>query len=129
MSHRKNRQVVYVCIGLSDDTEIISKIIEAESVGVAAAAFEDEFKLKAREVLGPFFKKKAQMLENTVELKFSTSSFIKAEYNDWLVNAFLLEEPSQHAYLVFISHLHNKKIPFPKGTIVVPVSQLRLINE
>lgn len=129
MSHRKNRQVVYVCIGLSDDTEIISKIIEAESVEVAAAAFEDEFKLKPREVLGPFFKKKMQILENTVELKFSTSSFIKAEYNDWLVNAFLLEEPQQHAYLVFISHLHNKKISFPKGTIVVPVSQLRLINE
>lgn len=129
MSHRKSRQIVYVCIGLSDNTEIISKIVEADSVEVASASFEDEFKLKPREVLGPFFKKKTQILENTVELKFSTSAFIKAEYNDWLVNAFLLEEPQQHAYLVFISHLHNKKISFPKGTIVVPVSQLRLINE
>jgi hypothetical protein len=118
-----------VCIGLSDALEIVSKIVEADSVEVASASFEDEFKLKPREILGPFFKKKTQILENTVELKFSTPSFIKAEYNGWLVNAFLLEEPQEHAYLVFISHLHNKKLPFPKGTIVVPISQLRLINE
>lgn len=128
MNHRKSRQIIYVCIGLSDNTEIISKIVEAESVEVASSVFREEFKLKPREILGPFFKKKTQMLESTVELKFSTSSFIKAEYNDWLVNAFLLDEPKDHAYLVFISHLHNKKISSPKGTIVVPISQLRLIN-
>jgi len=128
MDRRKYRQTVYVCISLLNNTELISKIVEADSADDAATIFEDNFKLKAKEVLGPFFKKKVYMPEIAATIKFDNASCRKAEYHDWLVNAFMLENPQNHAYLVFVSHLENKKTPFPKNT-VVPISQLRFINE
>ncbi len=129
MDRRKYRQTVYVCIGLLDNMELISKIVEADSPSDASTIFEDNFKLKAKEVLGPFFRKKVQVVENTATVKFANASCRKAEYNNWLVNAFILEEPQDHAYLVFVSHLDNKKMPCPKDVAVVPISQLRFINE
>ena len=42
-----------------------------------------------------------------------------------IVNAMFLKEPESHAFLVFIKRIDDKKIPFPKGTIVVPISDLR----
>lgn len=129
MSNKHSRQTVFVCVGLSDSLNIISKIIEADTVSAASSSYEDEFKIKPQEILGPFYKKKAQVLENTVAIKFSNMQFTKAVYNDWAVNAFMLSEPPDHAYLVFTNHLHDKKGVAPRGTIVVPISQLRFINE
>jgi len=77
-------------------------------------------------VLGPFFKKRAQVLENTRSLKF-TNQNKKAIYNEWYVNAFMLKEPENQAYLVFIRRVDDKKLPPPKGTITVPISDLRFI--
>jgi hypothetical protein len=76
--------------------------------------------------MGPFYKKRAQVLESTRVLKF-TNQTKRAQYNDWLVNAFILKEPVDQAYLVFIKRLDDKKLPTPKGTITVPVSELRFI--
>lgn len=79
-----------------------------------------------KEILGPFYKKRAQVIENTRSLKFSNQTK-KAVYNDWMVNAFLLKEPENQAYLVFIKRVDDKKLPIPKGTITVPISDLRFI--
>lgn len=129
MNNKYFKQTIFVCIGLKDNFNIISKIVEAESVIEASTKYEEEFNAKPKEVLGPFFKKKIQVLENSAVIKFSNNQFSKAVYNDWAVNAFMLENPPDHAYLVFINHMHNKKNIAPKGTVVVPISQLRFINE
>lgn len=124
MSRNGTRQIVFVCCAISNCGNLISKIIPAESPDEANSLFMKEFSIKAREILGPFYKKKKQVLESIQTLKFSNQTK-KAIYNDWLVSAFLLNEPEKHAYLVFIKRTDDKNLPPPKGTIVVPISDLR----
>ena len=126
MSRKGPRQLVFVCASIASDGELITKIIPAASPAEATKLFTDQFSHSPKEVLGPFFKKRAQVLENTRTLKFSSQNK-KAIYNDWIVTAFILIEPENQAYLVFNKRVDDKKMPIPKGTITVPVTDLRFI--
>lgn len=127
MTRKGPRQVVYVCASVGEDGTLITEIIPAPSPAEATQAFSSKYQHAPKTVLGPFFKKRAQVLENTRALKF-TNQTRRAIYNDWLVNAFILKEPADQAYLVFIKRVDEKKLPMPKGTITVPLSDLRFIN-
>jgi len=120
------RPVVFVCVALTGACEIKTKTITAASTKEAADLFFEEFHITPKEILGPFRKKNTQILETTRELKF-TNKTQKAIYNDWVVNAFFLQEPIGQAYLVFLKRVDDKKVPFPKGTITVPIDDLRFI--
>ncbi len=122
------RQTYFVCIAMdmAHTGEFVSRVIAATSPQDASSSFKEQLGFEAKEILGPFFKKRAQVLENTRTLKF-TNITKKAIYNDWVVNAFMLKEPENQAYLVFISRVDNKPLPKPKGTITVPISDLRFI--
>lgn len=126
MSRKGARQIVFVCISVTSAGNLLSKIIPAESHSDAGILFEKEYACTANEILGPFYKKRTQVIENTRILKFSNQTK-KAIYDNWVVNAFLLKEPENQAYLVFIKRTDDKKIPLPKGTITVPVSELKFI--
>jgi hypothetical protein len=126
MSKKGKRQIVFVCAATSAQHELITKIIPAASQNEAASFFMEQTALKAQEIMGPFYKKRAQVIETTRTLKFS-AKICKAEYSDWLVDAHILKEPENHAYLVFIRRIDDKKQPAPKGTIIVPVSDLRFL--
>lgn len=130
MTKRGPRPVVFVCIGLDPEKpgEFVSKQIQAASQNEAASLFLEMTKLKAKAIHGPYRPKRAQVLENTRSLKFAEQSR-KAIYNDWEVTAFYLKEPENHAYLVFIRRVDNQKQPIPKGTVIVPISDLRFNNE
>jgi hypothetical protein len=123
MSRRVARPIFFVCAAVSQG-ELVTKIVQAASQNEAASLFEKETSVLPKEVMGPFYKKRTQILETTRNLKFSGENR-KSVYNDWVVNAMLLKEPENHAYLVFIERVDGKKQPAPKGTIVVPVSDLR----
>lgn len=125
MSRRHAREIVFVCSSVSDKGELISQIIPGKTPGEASAQFKEQNSLNAQTVLGPFYKKKQQVLETTRSLQFANPQFRKAEYNGWLVNAFVLAEPANQAYLVFLKRVDDKKLPMPKGTIIVPLSDLR----
>jgi hypothetical protein len=127
MSRKGSRQTVFVCATISVNNELLIRIIPAETPKIASDLFSQEVSLPPKEVLGPFYKKKTQIIENTRTLKF-TNQTKKAIYNDWMVDAFLLQEPKDQAYLVFIKRVDNKNIPFPKGTITVPISDLRFLH-
>lgn len=127
MSRRGSRPTVFVCASINGSGELITKIVTAPSASEASQAFLEVFGHSPKEVMGPFYKKRTQVIETTRVLKFSNQTK-KAVYNDWLVNAFLLKEPENQAYLVFIKRVDDKKMPAPKGTITVPVSDLRFIN-
>jgi hypothetical protein len=130
MSKRGPRPVVFVCIGVGNNTEtFISKIIQAVSQEEAASLFLEQTGVKAKTIHGPFRPKRAQVIENTRTLKFSDKKQEKAVYNDWEVNVLFLKEPENHAYLLFIKRVDGKKQPAPKGTIIVPVSNLRFNDE
>jgi hypothetical protein len=126
MTRKGARQTVYVCCSITNDGELINKIIAAASPEEAGNLFLEQSTIKAKEILGPFYKKRTQVLENTRVLKFSNQTK-KAIFNDWLVNAFLLKEPENQAYLVFIKRVDGKKASTPVGTITVPVSDLRFV--
>jgi hypothetical protein len=127
MSGRRGaRQTVFVCVGISSNNELMTRVIAAETPKEAADLFVEQIAFQPKEVLGPFYKKKRQIIENNRVLKFSNQTK-RATYNDWLVDAFLLQEPENHAYLVFIKRIDDKNLPSPKGTITVPISDLRFI--
>ena len=120
------RQTVYVCSSITNSGELVNKILSASSQDEAGTLFSEQTSLKAKEILGPFFKKRAKVLEKTRVLKFSAQTK-KAIYEDWLVNAFMLKEPENQAYLVFIKRTDGKKATIPNGTIIVPISDLRFV--
>lgn len=122
---RGTRPTFFVCVAI-DNGNLITKVIAAATVVDAKTTFKTQYVVEPQEVMGPFFKKRAQVLENTRTLKFSNQTK-RAIYNDWLVNAFLLKEPENQAYLVFIKRNDDKKQPAPQGTIIVPVSELRFL--
>jgi hypothetical protein len=125
MSRKGARQLVFVCASIING-ELITKIIPATSTLEARDCFKKQFSCDPQEVMGPFFKKKTQVIETTRVLKFSNQAK-KAIYNDWMVNAFLLTDPVDWAFLVFIKRADDKKMPLPKGTITVPITDLRFI--
>jgi hypothetical protein len=126
MSRRLARPIFFVCAAATQQGDLIVKMIPANSQQEAMDLFVKEFSVSPQEVLGPFYKKRMQILETTRTLKFSSQTK-KALYNGWIVNAFMLKEPVDQAYLVFVKREDGKKIPSPKGTITVPVSELRFI--
>lgn len=125
MSKKGARQIVFVCASISNN-ELFTKVIPAETQEDASKLFIEEFNHNPQQIMGPFYKKRTQVLETTRVLKFSNVRK-KANYNDWLVDAHILKEPENHAYLIFIKRTDDKKVPFPKGTITVPISDLRFI--
>jgi hypothetical protein len=124
MNKRTPRPVVFVCIGSETSGDFVSKVIQATSPVEAGTLFFERTGLKSKTIHGPFRPKRMQVIENTRTLKFTDHSK-EAIYDDWIVTAFYLKEPEDHAYLIFLKRTDGKKQPAPKGTIVVPVSDLR----
>lgn len=126
MGKRGPRPVVFVCVGVDPNKpgEPISKQITAASQNEAASLFLELTKVKAKNIHGPYRPKRAQVLENTRNMRFGDQSK-KAIYNDWEVTAFYLKEPENHAYLVFQKRVDGQKQDAPKGTVIVPISDLR----
>jgi len=129
MSNRGARQLIFVCSSVTAQGELISKMVPAKTPDEASSLFFNQNSITAQVVLGPFYKKSTQVLETTRSLKFAKNGARKAVFNDWVVNAFALTEPANQAYLVFIRRVDDKKLPAPKGTITVPISSLRFLDE
>lgn len=127
LGNRGTKPVVFVCIALNTNYEIISKVIQSLTQAEAVALFLDQTGYKAVIIHGPFRPKRAQVLDNTRTLKFASEQH-KAVYGDWEVNALFLKEPANHAYLVFIKRVDGKKMQPPSGAIVVPISDLSIIK-
>jgi hypothetical protein len=120
---RQARPIYFVCAAVSPEAGLLIKMISATSTQQAIDEFHNQFLLLPQEVLGPFYKKRTRILETTRQLKFS-NEVKKASFNGWIVNAFLLQEPSDQAYLVFLQREDGKLVTPPSGTITVPISEL-----
>ncbi len=125
MSKRGARQTYFVCAAIVED-KLITRTMPAASPDEASKAFSDLFSQLPQDVMGPFFKKRGDVMEKTRNLKFSDQCK-KAIYNDWMVSAILLHEPENQAFLSFIKRIDDRKIPKPQGIITVPISELRFI--
>lgn len=106
---------------------LVSETLEANSLDEASKAFEVKYNQKPRFIHGPFLKKRSKSAITNTSFKI-TNQIKKAEYDGWLVNCVILKEPNDSALLTFISRLDGKKGPSP-GTMIVPINELRIINE
>lgn len=129
MSKKGTREIVFVCSSIDTIGVLISKIISASTPDEASDLFFKENSIFAQAILGPFYKKSTQILETVRTLKFAKNNPRKAIFEDWLVNAFMLVEPANQAYLVFIKRADDKRLSAPKGTITVPIVKLRFLDE
>lgn len=119
-SHK--RKTIFVCSCIFENN-LLNESIMANTEDEASLLFFEKHSIKPKEIIGPFYKKR-ETITNTNLIKFSNQTK-KAIYNDWIVDAFLLSEPENHAYLIFLKRTDNKKVSSPKGTIIVPISDLR----
>jgi len=119
------KKTVYVASSIDKSGTLLNKVIQAESIEEAKKIFINETSISPKEIFGPFYEKNKTTYSK--ELKFSNKTK-KAIFRDWIVNAFLLEDPKDHAYLIFIKRVDDKKDSPPSGIITVPISDLRIIN-
>ena len=125
---RAAQKIVFVCSSLIDGN-LINKIIEAKTLNEASLLFYGDYKVEPQQILGPFAKKKIKPIDSSnIPLIFSADTK-RAYYNDWLVNAFILKEPKNYSYLIFVKRLDDSNKSPPKGTIIIPNSELRFIDE
>lgn len=127
MSRRKKRLIYFVCSSIVND-ELISETIAADSALEATELFFTQYQIKAKIVHGPFYKKKVEQVIVSTSFKV-TNQIKKAHYGSWLVNAVILKEPLDSALLIFIQRLDDKKVPPPKGPVIIPITDLRFLNE
>ena len=116
-------KLVFVCCAIKNNN-LLSKIIYSESFEEASSFFQNEEGIPPLDILGPFVKKK--LPTKTVESFIFSNINKEAIYNGWLVKAFFLEDPKDHAFLLFSKRIDGKNIPSP-GKIIVHISNLELI--
>jgi len=56
------RKIFFVCSVITEAGELLNKIIEALSPSEASNIFYQQQSIKPKEILGPFYKKKTQIL-------------------------------------------------------------------
>ncbi len=122
----RKRKIIFVCSGVSNSGDLITSSISASSSQEAEFLFHKENSFLPQDILGPFYKKRKKYTNSNILLKFSDKSS-RAIYNNWIVNALYLLEPAGQAFLLFIKRTDNKTISPPKGTVVVPISELQVI--
>lgn len=125
MDRVRKKQIFFVCMAIINH-ELVHDVVSAETSDEAASIFESKFLAKPKNVLGPFLKKKAKPIQNNTPLKFSGKPR-QGIYNDWLVNCFILQEPADCCFLIFIKHTEDYSKLLPKGTVIVPISEIRFI--
>ena len=119
------KKTIFVCSSIIDNILISEEIVSA-SVKEAEDIFTSKYNMKPKVIFGPYNKKRIDAVEVTKVLKFSNQTK-KAIYKSWFVTAFLLVEPENQAYLVFGKQIDDKIVQTPKGTVTVPISELRFI--
>ena len=125
----RHRKSCFVCSAMAQGV-IITKTYDASSAEEASSLFTSEVGFNPNNIEGPFYKKKARVPRNIkpkkVEMIFGTETK-KAHYKNYLVNAFMLNDPIDHAYVVIIKSLDESNKTKKQGTIIVPISELNFI--
>jgi hypothetical protein len=116
------KPIFYVCAAIVQE-KLLMESITALSEKEAVSMYKQKYGLIPSQIEGPFLRKKVHAPPTPVNLKFN--GIIKpAIYQDWKVNAFFLESPENHAFLVFLKNLNSSK-DSNKNTTIVPIIDLR----
>lgn len=126
MGKKGPRQIEFVCCALVDGRSV-SKSIEVDSSEEAICLFQKEFNVEPENIHGPYYRKRAGVLDNSREIEFSGER-IKAIYRDWVVIASILKHPKNSAYLLFDKRVDGKKAPKPSGTFIIKMEEIKEIK-
>jgi len=125
MRSTRQRKNFFVCMAIINH-ELVHDTIAADTANVAIQYFENKFKIKPKETLGPFIKRKSKPVTITSNIKFDGKPR-KALYQDWLVNCFTLKDPENCVFLIYLKNKDDASKQPPKGTTIVPISEVRFI--
>ena len=124
---RRSRQIFYVCSAINNN-KLITESIPAINEGEAKSCFLKQHCVEVESLLGPFYKKRTVIKTediNRTSIKFSKNSPMKAIFNNCLVNVFTLSNPENHACVIYLKRLDDNKSKLPKGTIIIPISDIK----
>lgn len=122
-----SRKTLFVCSAYDNSKkQLISKAVEADTRDSAVSSFKDQNSIDAEIILGPFFLKKTNVLNQEINIKFSGESK-KAIYNDWYVKAMMLSHPNEFAYVFYDKRIDDKKAQKPVSNLV-RIEELKFIK-
>jgi hypothetical protein len=124
MRARQNK--VFVCSAIIN-SKIISSIIEASSSEEASAIFSAKNTTNPLDISGPLYQNVCDKKDDYSSIKFSGETK-KAIYNDWIVNAMMLNEPANCAYIIFLNRVDCKKMQAPKNITIVKHLDLKFLQ-
>lgn len=127
MVNKKN--IIYVCSAFNGS--IISCKIPSSSKEEAENRFLRMNGIKPEVTLGPFTEKKERKLAPKIDYKNIkiTNVSKKCIYDGWYVNAIILSEPENMAFLTFDKRVDGAKVRVPKNIDIVSVGDLIFTNE
>ena len=124
-SIKQKKSTFFVCSAIKQHMLLV-RTIEATTFSDARKNFEITEGIYPGVISGPFFKKRGCDQECYEGLKFAGTSK-KAIYEGWVVNAQILLEPENCAYLFFKKRVDGKDVKQPDGHTIVDVQNLRFI--
>lgn len=116
------KEIFYVCASLLNEN-LIMESISASSEKDAIFIYNKKYNHNPQKIEGPFYKKRVAVEPISQNIKFNGQIKL-AMYQGWKVNAFLLQEPENFAFLVYLKNIENIKDSC-KDTTIVPIKDLR----
>lgn len=118
------RSMFFVCSAIRDQ-ELISQTIKAMTQKESDKLFEKQFGILPQISIGPFYR--ARIRPDIQKIVFTGQSRV-AIYDDWVVNALLVKEPENCAFLLFERRVDGKKITSKPSDTIVKLDELREIE-
>ena len=111
------KETVFVCSVIKNG-ELISKTITASSLDEVKKIFETEYSIEPKNISGPFYYRKSNVIKKNTEIKFQPGNSKKAVYKGWRITAMPLETPPNSAFIFFDQRIDGQKMPKPDTTII-----------
>jgi hypothetical protein len=116
------KEIFYVCASCINQ-KLVLETIPASLEKDAVSLYKNKYGQVPEKIEGPFYKKRVYTEPVNQNIKFN-GQIKSAMYQGWKVNAFLLQEPENFAFLVFLKNIENIKESC-KDTTIVPIKDLR----
>lgn len=118
------RETYFVCSGIINNV-VLADEIKSDAASLAKKIFIEKHNIAPSSIHGPFYKRKKHFKPFYGDIVV-TNKYISTTYCDWIVKAFILKEPHNHALLLFIKNKFNDDIVKPKGNIVISLDELEI---
>ena len=110
------KEIFYVCASCINQ-KLVLETIPASLEKDAVSLYKNKYGQVPEKIEGPFYKKRVYTEPVNQNIKFN-GQIKSAMYQGWKVNAFLLQEPENFAFLVFLKNIENIKKKIKSGELL-----------